>query len=208
MKLSVYTHPDKYPQEAYWINSLLDNGLDYLHIYKPNWDKRRLTALLNEIEFSYYSKVIIHAFDFILEEEPVYGFHFSKKFISSLERPQALLKMNILQGYGHKISLSLPDLQQYDRDFFDYADRVVISPVYTSLSKENHHPSIPLVTYKPFIEKHHDKDFIALGGVTPIKLEELQSLGFNSAAFLSYIWNIGKSPIKQLNQVLEYGYNR
>ena len=122
-------------------------------------------------------------------------------------RPETLLKMNALHEHGQKICLSIHDIDHYDRDYFDYADYVVLSPVYPSLSKANHNPRMTLDQYQTFIKQHTDKNFIALGGITPGKLDTLQSVGFKRAAFLGYIWNEGKNPLEQLNQVFQYESN-
>lgn len=207
MKIDVYTSPNRYPKEIYWIHTLLESGVENIHIYKPNWDEKRLTAFINEIDFSFYNQLIIHAHDYLLEDCVVHGFHFSQKFINDTTRPEILLKMNTLQERGHKICLSIHDIDSYDRDYFDYADYVVLSPVYPSLSKPNHHPTNALDKYQSFIKKYTDKNFIALGGVTPEKLETLESIGFKRAALLGYIWNEGKNPLEQLNQVFQYESN-
>lgn len=208
MKITVYTSPNSYPKEAQWLNEMLLSGLDYLHVYKPNWNKKQVVQLLDEIDFDFYNRIIVHAFTDIADDQPVHGFHFSQKFLNSMKRPQALLKMNELESYGHKLSMSVHDFNEYDTDFFDYAQRIIFSPVYPSLSKENHKPIKEVSSYRPFIQSHTEKEFVALGGVTIEKLEELSAIGFNSAAFLGYIWQEGDDPLAQFLNIAEHGCHK
>ena len=72
MKLVIMTQPTFFVEEDKILTSLFDEGLDSLHLYKPDsspmYSERLLTLLPNE----YYSKVTVH------DEHRAHRYHTSR----------------------------------------------------------------------------------------------------------------------------------
>ena len=59
-KIILFTSPSEVPGEAEMLTLFLQNGLDYLHIRKPEWSKENIGNLIAKIPACYHPKIKIH----------------------------------------------------------------------------------------------------------------------------------------------------
>ena len=74
MQLVLFTSNDKFRSEIYIVIKMLENGLETLHIKKPNFSKKQMTAYINQIPEKYHRKLIIHSFSICDENTSTYNY--------------------------------------------------------------------------------------------------------------------------------------
>ena len=91
------------------------------------------------------------------------------------------------EGYCGRLSRSLHSIDELtEADGNDYC---TLSPIYDSISKAGYRSNFSADALRQALTDRRIKvPVIALGGVTPEKLGELQQLGFAGAAFLGYLF--------------------
>lgn len=62
MKLIIITSPDFIPDEARIVTELFKDGLDLLHVRKPDADVHAVENLLQGIAPEYRTRIVIHDF--------------------------------------------------------------------------------------------------------------------------------------------------
>jgi thiamine-phosphate pyrophosphorylase len=190
MKLIVISHPggapggtpggtSALPDEAGIINKLFENGLQILHLRKPESTRGQVKMLLSEIDQKYHYRISLHQYHSLAEEFGISRLHFTKKerASTSSEEFQAMRKKGIT------LSTSIHQIEQHDTlpTFFSYA---FFGPVFDSISKKGYHGVVNggfKLTKKPV-------SLIALGGISTSNLENIQAMNFDGAAILGALW--------------------
>lgn len=166
----VITTPDVWPDEPQCIADLLDTGIDYLHLRKPEWNEMAMRHLIESIHPRYYSRIRIHSHFTLVDEYGLAGPHLNHRW------PEYTGVTGTITRSCHSVDeLSMPPQVEYQ----------TLSPVYDSISKHGYHSSFIL---KDIMTQIRGKNVIAMGGVTPDRFEELASYGFAGAAMLGCIW--------------------
>ena len=75
MKLIVMTQPTFFVEEDKILTSLFDEGLDCLHLYKPDSSPMYAERLLTLLPDEYYSKIVVHDHFYLKEEYKLRGIH-------------------------------------------------------------------------------------------------------------------------------------
>ncbi|MGM9843884.1 MAG: thiamine phosphate synthase [Muribaculaceae bacterium] len=181
VKIVLFTHPGcishaamplQAKSEAELLTLFLQNGLDFLHIRKPEWNREQVGDLISQIPACYHCKIKIHD-HFSLAE------HFNVGVVVNSRNPEPPTGLCHVARSMH----SLQELSQAGR--YEY---VTISPVFNSISKSGYTANANL-TDAPHITGA--KNIVALGGVTMSSLKLLNDKGFYGAALLGEVWNNG-----------------
>ncbi len=181
----VITNPSAIANEISLIDSLFEEGLSLLHIRKPYFSEIEMTQFIHQIKPEYRSKLVLHNHHQLAENFEINRIHFSEK-----DR-----KNSFLVNTDHKIfstsTHSIEDFNSLENDF-DYA---FLSPVFTSISKEDYHPKENL--FEALKSRTNNKTkVIALGGIDSENIKKTLENGFDDVAILGTIWN-HENPIKQ-----------
>jgi thiamine-phosphate pyrophosphorylase len=100
----------------------------------------------------------------------------------------------------HNLSTSTHSIEDFNEldPAFDYA---FISPVFTSISKENYHPKTDLFEQ---IKKrtNHKTQLIALSGISADNIRQTLISGFDDVALLGIIWK-SSNPIENFKSCLQ-----
>ena len=176
MKLILITSPTYFVEEDKIITSLFEEGLDILHLRKPDTAPMYAERLLTLIPEQYHKRIVVHGHFYLKEEFRLKGIHLN------LRNP------NAPDHYKGHISCSCHSLEEVKERKRNY-DYVFMSPVFDSISKQDYNAQ-----YSPEeIKKAHkqgiiDKKVYALGGIDVHNIKEVKKYGFGGAAIMGAIW--------------------
>lgn len=170
MRKIAITLPGFFSGEAAAIVSLLtDGGYWRVHIRKPEALAEQIKKLLEEIPQQFYPRLSLHDHHKLAQQMGLGGVHLNSR------NPHAPA------GWDGLVSRSLHAPGEIAAMECDYA---FLSPIYPSISKPGYKPDFDIGQLRGMV----DERIFALGGVTPEKFDELQSIGFGGAAMLGHVW--------------------
>lgn len=177
MKWIVITSPEYYSGEVTDICTLLDIGVDYIHLRKPHSNYTDYMALLNELPKKYLNQIVIHEYFDLATKYNVKGIHLNAR------------NQHAPTGYNGQISRSCHSLEEV-REYKDSFDYLFLSPLFDSISKEGYHSNFKIETLRRAVKADLiDNKIVGLGGIALDKISLLKDLKFGGAAFLGDIWN-------------------
>lgn len=181
----VITNPSAIANEISSIDSFFKEGLSLLHIRKPNFSAIEMAQFIHQVKPEYRDRLVIHQHHDLAEDFGINRIHFSEK---NRENSFSIRSdQKIFSTSTHFIK----DFNSLENDF-DYA---FLSPVFTSISKEDYHPKTNLFEALQSRTNHNTK-VIALGGIDSKNIQKALENGFDDVALLGSIWN-NENPIKQ-----------
>lgn len=164
------------PDEPKLVEMLIDSGFDFVHIRKPDADESAFRAYLESIGEAYHAQLTLHDRHELAKEYGVGGIHLNRR---NPEPPK---------GYRGRVSRSLHGIDELT-DSIIGNDYCTLSPIYDSISKAGYRAHFSADELRRALsDKHLRVPIIALGGVTPDRIDELRQLGFSGAAFLGYLF--------------------
>ncbi|MFV0546908.1 MAG: thiamine phosphate synthase [Bacteroides sp.] len=176
MKLIVITTPTFFVEEDKIITALFEEGLEILHLRKPETSSMFAERLLTLIPQKFHSRIVTHEHFYLKEEFNLRGIHLNVR------------NPNEPHDYEGHISCSCHTTEEVKskKHFYDY---VFLSPIYDSISKVNHYSMhTPEELRQAQKEKIIDSKVIALGGINADNLLEIKDFGFGGAAVLGDLW--------------------
>ena len=177
MKLIVITRPTYFVEEDKIITALFDEGLEILHLRKPDTPPVYAERLLTLIPEKYRKRIVVHGHFYLKEEYGLKGIHLNGR------NPE------IPENYSGLLSTSCHSLQELEekKPSFDY---VFLSPIFDSISKEGYRSQYtPEQIREAVSEGIIDRRVVALGGVDADRIQEVKDYGFGGAAVLGDLWN-------------------
>lgn len=179
--LIIITTPDFFSNEAELVNLLFDNGLQRLHLRKPDSSLSEYESLICQINSDYWSKIVLHDHLDIADKYGVCGVHLNRR-------------NNIVpNNFNGLISKSLHTETELiaEKNCYDY---VTLSPIFDSVSKLGYNSAF---SHEKLLEMREngliDSHVIALGGITPHNIAMLPQYGFGGAMVLGALWNLKDS---------------
>jgi thiamine-phosphate pyrophosphorylase len=187
-KLIILTPDKNIAGETGTINSLFQNGLQTLHVRKPNHTRNEIKNLLLEISKDFHSRIVIHQHYELLNDFNLKGAHL----------PENRRKEGETKGIRNIISTSFHKLDDIIREkaIFEYA---FFSPVFKSISKKGHKSSVDTYTLRIFFQANKavlNFPIIALGGINEVNSIQAKEIGFGGVACIGYIWENPK-PVEE-----------
>lgn len=177
MKLIILTPPDFFVEEDKIINSLFEEGLDLLHLRKPDSEPVYSERLLTLLPEEYHKQIVVHDHFYLKEEFNLKGIHLNSR------NPKAP------EDYKGHLSRSLHSLDELRHERKDY-DYVFLSPIFDSISKSSYHAAFDEATLKQAHEEGLiDKNVMALGGITIDNMNKIREYGFGGVVILGDLWN-------------------
>ena len=177
MKLIVVTAPTFFVEEDKIITALFEEGLDILHLRKPETPAMYAERLLTLIPEKYHRRIVTHEDFYLKEEFNLMGIHLNSR---NPKEPH---------DYSGHVSCTCHSIEEVKnkKHFYDY---LFMSPIYDCITKEG-----ILSGYTPEELRQAGKDKIidskvmALGGITPENILEVKDFGFGGAVILGDLWN-------------------
>lgn len=177
MKLIVVTAPTFFVEEDQIITALFEEGLDILHLRKPETPAMYSERLLTLIPSIYHKRIVTHEHFYLQEEFKLMGIHLNAR------------NPNEPHDYSGNVSCTCHSLNelQSKKHFYDY---VFLSPVYDCIAKQGISAGFTAEELrKAGKERLIDSKVMALGGITPDNILEIKDYGFGGAVVMGDIWN-------------------
>lgn len=177
MKLIVVTAPTFFVEEDQIITALFEEGLDILHLRKPETPAMYSERLLTLIPSIYHKRIVTHEHFYLQEEFKLMGIHLNAR------------NPNEPHDYSGNVSCTCHSLNelQNKKHFYDY---VFLSPVYDCITKQGISAGFTAEELrKAGKERLIDSKVMALGGITPDNILEIKDYGFGGAVVMGDIWN-------------------
>lgn len=183
MRHRLYTTPEALPNEGIKLNRLLEQGLPWLHLRKPNYTLKELEALLQSIEVAYHPRLVLHQHWTLAEHYAVGGVHWTEWSRRQQEPADFAKAVAKQQAYGWQVGTAVHHPLTLDR-LPHYIDYATVSPVFPSISKPHYHPNL---------DWHNTGKYpftlIGLGGIDGPNLQLAYDRGFREVIFLGAIWS-------------------
>lgn len=176
MKLILITTPTYFVEEDQILTALFEEGLDILHLRKPQTSPVYAERLLTLIPEKYHKRIVVHDNFYLKEEYNLKGIHLNSR------NPE------IPENYSGHVSASCHSFEeiQAKKKKMDY---VFLSPVFDSISKEGYNAAF---TPEEIREAAHrgiiDKKVIALGGIDEETILRAKDFGFGGVALMGGLW--------------------
>ena len=173
----LYTWPEFFTNEHQVLNALMDKGVCWLHIYKPNASEEQVRQLIDAIEPTFRNRLVIHFYYSLAAEYGLGGIHFARNQYSD-----RFAGFPWISRSAHRWE----DIETAE----DSLTHLIISPVFESISKINHKSHWQLDQLADFFRKRKNKriKYVALGGISPHNYVSVIHVGFDDAAFLGSFW--------------------
>lgn len=211
MKWIVITTPEFIDNEATYINQLFEQGIDLLHLRKPESQKEDCERLIQEIDERWRGRIVVHDHFELCEKYHLHGIHLNRRnhtvpkgfkgsisrSCHSLEEAKAALSTKVPSDKAElptkvssdKTALSASSPEQKEADYAPY-DYVFLSPIFDSISKEGYNHAFSNRDLEDASQSGIiNNKVIALGGVIPEYIPQLKAWNFGGCAFLGGIWN-------------------
>ena len=187
--LVIISSPTELKQEAEIINSLFEEGMQTLHIRKPDIGLVEIEKLIKEIKPQYYTQLSLHQHHPIANDYGIKRLHFSEAVRKETDEYvwMELRKSDFI------LSTSIHSMDEYDKlsPSFNYT---FLGPVFNSISKPGY-----VAAFSDYIlEDHkHGPKVIAIGGIDSTNIEKAMNMKFDGVAVLGAIWQKPEVSLKQ-----------
>lgn len=177
MKLVIMTKSTFFVEEDKILTALFEEGMDYLHLYKPGAEPVYSERLLTLLPEEYYKKITVHGHFYLKNEFGLAGIN--------IDDPMAPLP-NDYKGHFTRTCTSIEQLKEAKRKaqyvFLDFIfDGITIPEQKAKYSYDQ----LKEAAHKGLIDKH----VYALGGVTLDNIKVAKDLGFGGVAVRGDLWN-------------------
>lgn len=177
MKLILLTSPIFFIEEDKILTTLFEEGLDQLHLRKPDSEPVYCERLLSLIPSEYHSRIITYEHFYLRDEFDLMGIHLSNDTIT----PPTDYHGNIT-----RTAYTLEQIKEYKQNSL----YVCMDCVYPSVSEPNQKQLYTLDEMRDAVRQGViDRKVMALGGVKLENLQEIKELGFGGAVVRGDLWN-------------------
>ena len=182
MKIIVITSPEIIPGEVSLINTLMEGGVWRLHIRKPQASLEEVRQLIEGIDRRWYPQLSLHDHHALAMEYGC-GIHLN------VRHP---LAPECWQGTVSASCHSIEEVEERKKT----CDYVFLSPIFNSISKQGYASAFSEEQLREAsLRGIIDQSVIALGGITPKRLPEIEHWGFGGAAFLGHVWSQARGKL-------------
>lgn len=176
MKLILMTTPYFFVEEHQIINALFDEGLEILHLRKPETEPVYSERLLTLIDESYRKRIVVHDHFYLKNEYNLKGIHLNQR---NLELPPKY------KGYLSCSCRTEQEVTQHKKA----CDYVFLSPLFDTSTGELTTDLSPSKLRDMARRKVIDRKVMAFGGVGLNNVSSLKDYGFGGVVILGDIWN-------------------
>ena len=176
MKLIIQTLPTYFVEEDKIITALFEEGMDILHINKPESEPLYMERLLSLLPTKVYGKIVIHQNYYLMKEHDLKGIH--------IDNPN----VPVPDGFKRHISRStnkISDLKSFKKE----CDYVMLHSLFDSL----HDEVKASLTIEEMQEARRagliDKHVYALGGMSLENVQQAKDMGFGGVVICGDLWN-------------------
>ncbi|MCR4995370.1 MAG: thiamine phosphate synthase [Bacteroidales bacterium] len=176
MKLILLSTSDFFVEEDTIINALFEEGLDLLHLRKPDSEPVYSERLLTLLPEQWHNHIVVHEHFYLKDEFNLRGIHLSE------EHPAPP------PGYHGQVSRSCHSLEDLASQTANM-DYVFLSPVFDSITYPNRKASFTAQQLHDAARAGLiDRKVMAAGGINADTLPLLSDFGFGGAVILGDLW--------------------
>lgn len=177
MKLVIMTQSTFFVEEDKILGILFDEGMDNLHLYKPDSSPIYCERLLSLISDDYYNKITVHDHFYLKDEYGLAGIHIdSRQLVPPL-------------GYKGRIGRTCTDLTNL-REMKKQSNYVFLRNIFDSASEPSQKSGFTMNELeKAASEGLIDKKVYALGGMNSDNARIAKELGFGGIVICGDLWN-------------------
>ena len=176
MKLVLMTKPTFFVEEDKIISTLFDEGLDNLHLYKPDSSPMYAERLLSLLPDIYYRKITVHDHYYLKNEYGLAGIH-----IESPDAPKP-------DGYKGRFSRTCMELDKLKAK--KKAEYVFLKYIFHSQSEKDADATFTIQQLEEASDMGLiDKHVYALGGMNLDNVKIAKELGFGGVVICGDLWN-------------------
>lgn len=176
MKLILLTSPDFFIEEDKILSTLFEEGLDILHLRKPNSEPVFCERLLTLLPEEYHQRIVVHDHFYLKEEFGLMGIHLSHHNPTPPPDYHDTLT---------RTCYSLDEVQTHKRT----SKYVILKNVFDSISEPNYvarfnEDDLRQATRQGIIDKH----VMAQGGIALENISEVRQYGFGGVVIRGDLW--------------------
>lgn len=176
MKLILLTSPFFFVEEDKILSALFDEGLDILHLRKPDSEPVFCERLLSLLPEQYLQKIVVHDHFYLKDEFKLLGIHLSRRH------------SDLPAGYKGPVTRTCYSMEEVHK-YKDECQYVCLRNVFDSISeKENKATFTQSELTAAQRDGTIDHKVMAEGGVCIDNIETIRELGFGGAAVRGDIW--------------------
>ena len=191
MKIILITPPQTLDNECAIVNRMFDEGLEILHLRKPEATCGEMEDYILQIEGQYRNRIVVHSCFELIDKYNLKGAHIG------LNRPMTIA------GYSRHLSYSCHSIEEV-KEQKPHCDYVFLSPIFNSISKQDYTAAFSAEQLIEAKAQHIiDDKVVALGGITLSNINNVRQLGFGGVALLGDVWQ-NDDPAARLCEYLEY----
>ena len=190
--LIVLTSDTTVPNEAEILNTLFAEGLEILHLRKPDLDQDGYAELLKQVRPEYRNRIMIHQYHDLVTEFGLRGAHLQEQPRYDLgEELEEYISRFRESGYSVSSSYHSKEEVTENGHLFEY---VLLSPVFGSISKIGYEG-------KGFdVLDITEANVIGMGGINEETIPKTYALGFAGVAVLGGVWS-RKNPVAAFREL-------
>jgi thiamine-phosphate pyrophosphorylase len=179
----IISSPISVPNEINLIHSLFEEGMELLHVRKPDFTTEELQAFVTTIGLEYRKRLVLQSHHHLAKALEINRIHFIES--SRITHTESELKR--YKELGLILSTSTHCIEDFNELDSNYA-YAFLSPVHPSISKMNYVSKIDL--FEAIKKRNNFKTkVIALGGILAKNIKFTLTNGFDDVALLGTIWN-------------------
>ena len=176
MKLIVMTQPTFFVEEDKILTALFEEGLDTLHINKPDSEPLYAERLLSLLPKRYYDDIVVHQHYYLKQEYDLKGIH-----INEPETPTP-------EGFRKHVTRSTKNIDDL-KEMKKQCDYVMLHSLFDSLHND-YKASLTVDQVREAKKKGLvDKKVYALGGMSLENVQVAKDLGFGGVVICGDLWN-------------------
>jgi thiamine-phosphate pyrophosphorylase len=177
MKLIIMTKSTFFVEEDKILVTLFEEGMDNLHLYKPETSPVYSERLLSLIPEDYYNKITVHDHFYLKDEYRLSGIH--------IDTPNLTPPLN----YKGHISRTCTKLEQL-KDMKKQSNYVFLRNIFDSQSEPDQKSNFTMNELEMAASSGLiDKKVYALGGMNMDNLQVAKELGFGGVVICGDLWN-------------------
>lgn len=177
MKLIIMTKSTFFVEEDKILTTLFEEGMDSLHLFKPQSEPVYSERLLTLLPDDYHKRITVHDHFYLREEYGLRGIH--------LENPGAELPY----GYRGNVSRTCTALSEL-REAKKHSSYVFLKSVFDSHSNPADRQSFTLDELRTAAKQGLiDRHVYALGGIDLDNIRQVADLGFGGVVVCGDLWN-------------------
>lgn len=176
MKLILLTSPDFFIEEDKILSTLFEEGLDILHLRKPNSEPVFCERLLTLLPEKYHKRIVVHDHFYLKEEFGLMGIHLSHH--NPTPPPDSHDMMS-------RTCYTLDEVKELKPK----SKYVILKNVYDSISEPNYvsrftADDLALATRQGIIDRH----VMAQGGISLENIPQIRQYGFGGVVIRGDLW--------------------